>query len=295
MKGALSAAIAALLSVCAWAMAFFAPGRPDSSGWYWSCGASAEWQFFDLGAAGEYLLFGITLETRGWTAAPPPLFSVTLSFSSFGCGKVIKTVHLQKVAERGTFVRYFGQVFLARRDLGFGSYLRVCLKAADCSAEVGLHCSSLQLLSQPVITRGYGAGGPFVPEAQPNTFDNPSPGGGGYFEIRECADADSAPYLAPGVYRGELGWPGPGHPLDDRDWFRINARPGQFIEVVVKTPWPLRLGLFSPAGREVAHVEGQGRLGLIFEAGESGPYGVCLAIYESTPPFSYAVEVRLSR
>ncbi|MFN3346290.1 MAG: hypothetical protein ACK42E_00530 [Candidatus Bipolaricaulaceae bacterium] len=285
------------------AASFAAQGHADGSGWYWSRELHAQWQFFDLAWAGEHLAFTLTLGTRGWVNPPPPVLGAVLTFSSFGCPSRTQTILLQRVAEQGPLVGYFGQVVLARRDLGFGSYLVVSLRARA-EAEVGVHAQALRLVrTAPVLAGAGGMGGPFLPTASDSSAHlAPSPSlprgegaGGAALSIRKCASAEDAPYLAPGTYRGQLGWPGPGHDLDSRSWFRVNLHLGQRLELRLISPRPVVVRLLDPTGQEVGRLEGQGQLGLIYEAQKRGAYSVCIAIVEAMPTFSYTVEVLIRR
>lgn len=294
MRKALSALLVFAVGGLGTEAAFLARGRMDGGGWYWAAEAYAQWQFFDLAWEGEHLLFALSLETRGWRTPPPPLLPVTLTFSSFGCPARTQSVSLQRVAEHGPFVRYFGQVVLSRREVGFGSYLVVGLRARA-AAEVGVHAQALSLVRP--VPGGSGVGGPLVPAVgspaapAPDAADGAPPSWG----IRECRGPEEAPYLAPGPYWGELGWAGPGHDLDDRDWFRVILKPGQLVELRVQAPHPVLLRLLSPSGQEVGRVTGQGRLGLAYEARENGAHLVCLALAESAPRFAYTVELAIRR
>lgn len=283
------------------AAVFVAQGKLDSAGWFWSSEVHAQWQFFDLAWAGEQLVFAVTLETRGWVSPPPPALSVTLTFSSFGCVPRSQVVSLPKVAERGPFVRYFGQVLLSRRDLGFGSYLVVNLRVRV-GAEVGVHAQTISPVQMwaPVGTVG-GLGGPFVPAGPrgPQVSLAPPPSEPGKAAspkaIRECDEPEEAPWLSPGTYWGELGWPGPGQNVDSRDWFRANLNSGQILELRISTPRPVVVCLLDPSGQEVGRLQGQGQLGLVYEASKRGAHYICVSIVDSLPSFTYTMELLLRR
>ncbi len=284
---------------------FAAQGRAEGTGWFWSKELYAQWQFFDLAWAGEHLVFALTLETRGWVTPPPPMLGAFLIFSSFGSPSRTQSVLLRRVAEQGPLVRYFGQAVLARRDVGFGSYLVVTLRVRS-EAEVGVHAQALSLVStSPTLVGAAGMGGPFVPApSHPSSYVG-LPGSSSSFgqdaegmaslSIRECVGPEDAPYLAPGTYRAELGWAGPGSDVDSRDWFRVNLNPGQRLELRLATPRPVLLRLIDPVGQEVGRLEGQGELGLVYEAQRRGAYLVCIAIGEAWPLFPYTVEIVIRR
>lgn len=284
------------------AAVFMAQGKLDSAGWYWSSEVHAQWQFFDLAWAGEQLVFAVILETRGWVSPPPPALSVTLTFSSLGCVPRSQRVSLPKVAEQGPVVRYFGQVLLSRRDVGFGSYLVVNL-GVKVGAEVGVHAQTVSLVQMwaPAATGG-GMGGPFVPAGSrgpqgglvpppPTEPGKAAPPRG----IRECDVPEDAPYVAPGTYWGELGWPGPGQTVDSRDWFRANLHSGQVLELRIDTPRPVVVRLLDPSGQEVGRLQGQGWLGLVYQASKRGAYYICISIVENMPTFTYTMELLLRR
>lgn len=284
---------------------FAAQGRMDGAGWYWSRDLYAQWRLFDLAWEGEHLVFVVTLETRGWPTPPPPVLGVVLTFSSFGSPSRTQSVTLQRVAEQGPFVRYFGQVVLARRDIGFGSYLAVSLRARA-EAEVGVSAQALKLVqASPALAGAAGMGGPFlslasVPPASVESTRTHSVSKGegegvARLTIRECTGLEDAPFLAPGIYHGELGWAGPGNDLDSHDWFRVNLRSGQRLDLRITTPQPVVVMLWDPAGQEVGRLKGQGQLGLVYEARKHGAYAVCIALAESAPTFSYTVEVLIRR
>lgn len=297
MREAWGLLLGLVMGVAGLGSAFWAQGQRDNAGWFWAQEVHAQWQFFDLAWEGEHLVFAITLETRDWMVPPPPFLSATLTFSSFGCAFRTQSVCLQRVAEQGPFVRYFGQVVLSRRDVGFGSYLVVSLRARA-EAKIGVHGQTLGLVRMPVAwAGGAGSGGPFVPVNPGGAGESVSLSGKNLppLGIRECHGREDAPYLAPGTYQGELGWPGPGHALDSSDWFRVNLAPGQLLELRLSTPYPVSLRVLSPSGQEVGRVAGQGRLGLVYEARERGAYHVCVSLVESTPLFSYTVELLLRR
>lgn len=296
MRGACLLFLTFAAGVVGLAASFAAQGRADDAGWYWARELYAQWQFFDLTWEGEHLIFTVVLETRGWVSPPPPVLRVVLTFTSFGCPSRTQNVLLQRVAEQGPFVCYFGQVVLARRDLGFGSYLVVSLRAKT-EAEVGVHAQALSLMRSSSVLAGTGGmGGPFVSTSSAEPAGTPFPKGEATpLGIRECAGPKDAPYLAPGTYRGELGWPGPGQELDRQDWFQVNLDSGQLLELRITTPHPVVLRLLDPLGQEVGRLEGQGQLGLTYEARRRGVYSVCLAVIEPAPTFSYTVEVLLRR
>jgi len=106
---------------------------------------------------------------------------------------------------------------------------------------------------------------------------------------------EDAPYLSPGRYQGELGWPGPGQALDSKDWLRVNLNAGHILELRVSTPKPVSVQLLDPNGREVGRISGSGELGLTFQASVRGAHYICVSIFESCPPFTYILDISIRR
>ncbi|MCS7239665.1 MAG: hypothetical protein NZ651_00185 [Candidatus Bipolaricaulota bacterium] len=283
---------------------FFANGRPDSSGWVWlrMGNGLAQWQFYDIAWEGQFLNVELVLQTRGWQIPPPISLTIALQFSTFGAS-LTRRVCLQRVAEASGVIQYFGQVVIARRDLKFGSYLCIQLSEAPLGVEVGVHPSSLRILGEHTGYLGQGSaggvGGPLV--ASP-----PKDGGKGEAvvfpaastverKLRECVGMEDAPYVSPGRYLGELGWPGPGSSVDCRDWLRVNLNTGHVLEVLINTPRTVNLWLLNPWGQEVGRVSGFGKIGLTYQATARGVYWVCISVTESPPSFTYTLDLSIHR
>lgn len=285
---------------------FYASGRVDSAGWAWFPGGAgqAQWEFYDLAWEGQYLSVEIFLQTRGWQVPPPSSLCLALQFSSFSAS-ITKQVKLQRVAEKGEYVSYFGQMILSRRDLDLGSYLVVRLKNCPNNVEIGVHQASLRVLGERSASLaslgGSGMGGPLVTgfsgATDTRAVDNPSP----IFSqisaktVRECAGMEDAPYVSPGRYECELGWPGPGFALDSRDWMRVNLNAGHLLDVQANSPHPIILSIFDPFGREVGRVSGSGLLGITYQAPAPGVYWICVAINQSTPLFTCTLDIAIRR
>lgn len=274
---------------------FSASSWPDGAGWVWLPGGSgqAQWQFCELSGEGQYLSVELLVHTQGWPASPPEFFSLTLRFSTFGAA-LTRKIQVQRVRETGKMVAYFGQLILARRELGFGSYLCVHLSGGPSGVEIGVHPDSLRILGERFSlgpSAAGGAGGPLVLPARPQASSAPL----SELRFRECAGPKDSPYLSPGRYAGELGWSGPGSPVDDKDWLRVNLNQGHLLELRVSTPKPVTLVLLDPSGQEVGRVKGSGQIGLTYQALVRGAYAVLLSITEGVPVFTYTLEISLRR
>ena len=280
------------------ASTFFASCPPDSSGVAWISPEKGycQWQFYDLSWEGQYLCLELFLYTRGWRVPPPSFLSLTLRLSTFGTA-LTRTLALQRIGERGEIVSYFGQLILARRELGLGSYLSVRISGGPSGVELGLSASSLRVFGERTFYVGAsgGVGGPIVlnpPASSPAAPSSPlSP----EKTFRECEGMADAPYVSPGRYKGELGWPGPGKSLDAKDWLRVNLNAGHILEVRISTPTPVSVQLLDPAGREVGRISGAGELGLTFQASVRGAHYICVSIFESCPPFTYILDISIRR
>lgn len=281
---------------------FVSSGQPDPSGWTWlpASGGYAHWYLYDLAWEGQYLSIELLLRTRGWQTPPPPVLSLSLQFSTFGSTLSLR-VQMQRVAERTGMVTYFGQIVLARRDLNFGSSLCVKLLGGPLGVELGVHPSSLRVFGErSAFVGAQGSvgvvGGPLLslPSPSPTPLESTalptSPK-----TVRECAGMEDAPYLSPGRYQGELGWAGPGSEPDVRDWLRVNLWKNDVLELRVYAPKALHLRVLDPHGQEVGRVSGSGALGLIFQATAHGAHWICLAITESSPLFTYVLDLAIRR
>lgn len=288
-----------------WAGAFFSPGYPDQSGFSWWRGelGAARWELTDLAGAGDHLFLEFHVWTREWAVPPPQELRVSLTASAMGRWTRTWALTLYRTSERGAQVEYSGQFTLPRRELDFGSTLCVQLGGWPAGVEVGVHPNSLRICSgfpvyasSPARQAVGEAGGPFVPlSSSPSDLAgraSPAPSALG---IRECQDIEEAPYLAPGVYVGKLGWYGPGTAVDSKDWFRVNLRPSYILEISVDSPSPCSLSLLDPKGVEVGRISGFSQFGLTYQANIPGVYTVCLSTPQVTPAFSYTLKLNLAR
>ncbi len=288
---------------------FFGSGVMDASGWVWISRAKGkvQWQFYDLANAGQYLSVEILCATRGWLTPPPPSIWLTLHFSTF-CSSMDRRVELWRAEERAGVVLYFGQYILARRDLDLGAYLRVEIPGGPSGVEWAVHPASLRIRGASPVYAGSsamggagGMGGPLVLNS-PQTLGSGSTATGDVKNppaweksIYECEDMHDAPFLSPGKYTGELGWPGPGELVDAQDWLRVNLNSGHLLCLQVFSPQILHVRLLDPSGKEVGWVSGSGQLGIVYQAPVRGAYWVCISIAQGVPRFTYKLELSLSR
>lgn len=284
------------------AVDFSANGQADAAGWLWfkGGGGKAQWRFYELAWDGQYLSVELLLQSKGWHTPPPPSLGVVLRFSTF-CSSLSRSMELQRVGERGEFVAYFGQLILARRELDFGGYLDVELWLGGSDPEWAVYPSSLRVRGERTayatqVSEG-GAGGPLVLSPTPPLVVQPLPsfGESSAQGFREGTSPEDAPFLRPGRYQGQLGWPGPGEALDAQDWLRFNLNTGHRVEIQVFSPQPVSLRLLDPAGQEVGRVNGAGQIGLIYQAKIPGGYQACLALVQGMPSFTYTLDLLIWR
>lgn len=256
---------------------FSASVRPASAGWvWWSCGSGqVQWQFSPLSWAGQSLSVELLIYTQGWPTCPPQFFSLTLEFSTAGAA-LTRQIQVQRVEEMGKIVVYFGRIILP--DWKFGSCFLVCLSGGPTGVQIGVHQDSLRICGEraPLVLP------PPSPQEEAKSF-------------WESERPQDAPYLSPGRYRGELGWPGPGSAVDAKDWLRVNLNSGHLLELRVNAPKPVVLVLLDPSGQEVGRVSGSGQIGLVYQASIRGPYVICISITESLPLFTYTLEISIRR
>ncbi len=305
-----------MLLVCAagvnlFSAEFLATGKVDAAGWVWLSEGSgkAQWRFYDLAWEGQYLSVGLLVQTRGWRTSPPPSLGVTLRFFTF-CAALSRKMELNRVEEQGEFVAYFGQLILARRDLDVGGFLGVEVYLGPAGPECAVHPSSLRVQGERTVYAALagtgGAGGPLVlapTQVSPPTAQAPSPpaersvvgfpSSGQTF--RECIGREDAPFLSPGRYYGELGWPGPGQAVDAQDWLCLNLNAGHFVELRLFSPQSVSLRLLDPGGKEVGRVSGSGLIGITYQANTRGIYWVCISITQGLPSFTYTLDLSLRR
>lgn len=306
------AVLGGLAVVWGWAVlggTFYAEGfRTTGRGhgeWYWlSPQSHAVWEFFTLPANPEPYVaieaFVCLLHPRGGL---PGEIEVRFQIgTSTGCVSRTVVARLHCIQTSHESALYFGQAFLARRDVGLGSRLTVRLDGGQSRLPVGVHSGSVRVSAG--LGWGPGPGGGAVTEAgrgggldEIRTARGPTGGAGeGQPTVRSLPDsehAETAPFLAPGVYRGELGWPGPYAPVDGKAVYRVILRPGQIVTVRLEPSADCVLVLLDPAGRKVAEVEGSSWLGLEYRAAVGGAWQVVIACREGRPRFPYTLTVQI--
>lgn len=298
MRGKAIGFLALVLGFAGLASPFIASRAPDNSGLVWISGETgyAQWQFYDLSWEGQYLCLELFLHTRGWRVVPPSMLSLPLRLSTFGAS-LTKNVALQRVGEKGEVVNYFGQLILARRELGLGSYLSVRISGGPSGVELGLSANSLRVFGERTVYVGLagGAGGPVVFNPPVPSISAASSSFTPERTFRECEGMEDAPYVSPGRYRNELGWPGPGQAVDAKDWLRVNLNVGHVLELRVSVPKPVSVQLLDANGREVGRISGAGELGLTFQAPIRASYCICVSITETSPLFTYVLDISIRR
>ena len=298
MRGKAIGLFVFVLGFGGFASTFFASCPLDSSGVAWISPEAgyAQWQFYDLAWEGQYLCLEFFLCTRGWRVPPPSFLSLTLRLSTFATA-LTKNIALQRIGEKGEVVSYFGQLILSRRELGLGSYLSVRVSGGPSGVELGLSSNSLRVFGERTFyaESAGGTGGPLVPAPSGSSVSRPSSSPSSANTFRECQGMEDAPYVSPGRYQGELGWPGPGKTLDSKDWLRVNLNAGHILELRVNTPKPVSVQLLDPNGREVGRISGSGELGLTFQAAFRGTHYLCISIFESFPSFTYVLDISIRR
>ncbi|MFH1609396.1 MAG: hypothetical protein ABID40_02045 [Candidatus Bipolaricaulota bacterium] len=290
--------------------AFYAEGfRTTGRGygdWYWlSAQAHAQWEFFTLPASPDpYVALEAFLCLSQSNGSSPAEIEVRFQVTTTaGCGYRTYVARLNRVQANHESVLYFGQVFLARRDVGLGSRLTVRLDGAQSKLPLGVHSGSVRVSG--------GLGGAPAPglvaateeAGRGGSLDEVSgilgPTGGSVGNpqtVRSLPDsehAETAPFLAPGVYRGELGWPGPYQPMDGKDLYRVNLRPGQIVTVRLEASSGCTLYLLDPTGRKVGEVEGSSWLGLEYRADVAGAWQVLIVCREGGPRFPYTLTLQI--
>jgi hypothetical protein len=286
--------------------AFYAEGfRTTGSGyedWYWlSAQTHAQWEFLTLPASSDpYVALEAFLCLRAPNGTAPGEIEVRFQFATAG-GHTRRThvARLTRIQANHESALYFGQVFLSRRELGIGSRLSVRLDGAQSRLSIGVHPSSVRVSGGP-------GGGPglvaFTENGRGGGPDEVSAilGGAGSLvgvpsTVRSLPDSGSAeaPFLAPGVYRGELGGPGAYHTVDMKDVYRVNLRVGQIVTVRVEATSQCVLILLDPLGRKVGEIGGSASLGLEHRATVTGVWQILVLCWVGSPPLTYTMTLHI--
>lgn len=287
--------------------AFYAEGfRTTGRGygdWYWlSPQAHAQWEFFTLPASPDpYVAIETFLCLSQPNGSSPAEIEVRFQIAtSTRCVQRTYVARLTRVQANRESVLYFGQIFLARRDVGLGSRLTVRLDGAQSRLPLGVHSGSVRVSEgftpAPVLAAAteVGQGGGLE---EIKGILGPTAGSAGNPQtVRSLPDsenAEGAPFLAPGVYRGELGWPGPYERPNGKDLYRVNLRAGEVVTVQIETTSPCALYLLDPCGRKVGEIEGSSWLGLEYRAHLSGAWQILIACREGGPRFPYTLTLNI--
>lgn len=282
---------------------FRTTGR-GSGDWYWlSQQTHAQWEFFALPSNPDpYVALETFLGLSQPNGTAPTEIEVRFQIAtSTRCVRRTYVARLNRVQANHGSALYFGQVFLSRRDVGLGSRLTVRLDGAQSRLPLGVHSSSVRvrvsggLAPIPVLVAATEAGRGGGLDEVSGILATGSPVGNPQ-TVRSLPDSEhaaTAPFLAPGVYRGELGWPGPYQAMNGRDVYRVNLRVGQVVTVRVEASSGCILILLDPTGRKVGAVEGSSWLGLEYRANVAGAWQVLIACREGGPRFPYTLTLNI--
>ncbi|SQD92922.1 conserved protein of unknown function [Candidatus Bipolaricaulis anaerobius] len=267
--------------------------------WYWlnpQCGA--QWDFLSLPTGGDsHIAVEAFLCLSLPNGSAPAEIEVRFQIGTAAERGRLWVARLQRIQWEGGHALYFGQLFLSRREIGLGSRLTVRLDGSQAGIPLGIHPTSVR------ISVGPGGGlSPVLAAATPNGQ------GGGQDEVvaagmatevsptRTLPDsnaAESAPFLAPGTYRGSLGWAGPYATLNGKGVYRVNLRAGEIITVHIETGSPCALSLLDPSGRKVGEIEGSSWLGLEYRAHATGAWQIVLSCREAGSRFPYTLSLEI--
>lgn len=268
-----------------------------SAGWYWlypQC--QAEWEFHSLppGVESHVVVEAFVCLSLPNGSAPAEIevrFQVTTA-APIGRLWVARLCRIQSTAGHAL---YFGQLFLSRRELGLGSRLTVRLDGAQAGIPMGVHPNSVRIslgpggtpAPVPVAAAPDGRGGGWEEVAAATTGS-----AGAAAPVRalpDSASAASAPFLAPGTYRGTLGWAGPYTEPIGKGVYKVHLRVGQIVTVRIETTSPCTLCLLDPAGRKVGEVTGGSWLGLEYRAHTDGAWQILITCQDGRPRFPYTL------
>ena len=284
--------------------AFWGVGTPLAEGLKVPEMGYVRWDFHGLSDRGDHFVLQVAI----WAKSEAPTLPICLRLSTPALGDW-RLFHLELNRMRhGTFGwLYFSQVSISRRDLGLGSSLWVRLDPAV--SEVDMWVSRSSVVLQPSVAReapviagveeqGYAGS---VPQAlapvTPLEKIAPSSGKTSTAMLRELPETErirEAVFIAPGVYTGEIGWPGPG--VDMSDWYKVNVRPGQTIRVALAAAdgGSCGLALYDSRGMGVASARAGCELALEYRAEERGPWYIQISCSNlgTVIPYTLRVEIR---
>ncbi|MDD5452668.1 MAG: hypothetical protein PHZ21_00065 [Candidatus Bipolaricaulis sp.] len=265
--------------------------------WYWlNPQCEARWDFLSLPAGGDsHIAVEAFLCLSLPNGSAPAEIEVRFEIGTAAEKGRLWVARLQRIQWEGGHALYFGQLFLPRREIGLGSRLTVRLGGSQAGIPLGVHPTSVRV--------SVGPGGDLAPVLAAAT---PNGQGGGQDEVvaagmaaeaaptrtlPDSSAADSAPFLAPGTYRGSLGWAGPYETLNGKGVYRVNLRAGEVITVRIETGSPCALHLLDPTGRKVGEIEGSSWLGLEYRAHVTGAWQIVIACLGAGPRFPYTLSL----
>lgn len=271
----------------------FASTGQAYAGWYWiSRGSQARWEFLSLPLTSDPFL-GLEAFLCLPVAAGPLPAEIEVRFqieTGAGPGSRLYVARLGRTMTGESYAMYFGQVFLSRRELGLGSRLIVRLDGSQAEVPLGVHPSSVRvtLSTAPALASAApptgGVGTAAAASSVPTQPARTLPG---------SASPDSAPFLAPGTYRGELGWSGPYTAPIGRGVYKVNLRAGEIVTVRVETESVCVVSLCDPSGRKVGEVEGSTWLGLEYHAQVGGAWQILISCREGSSLFPYTLTLSI--
>ncbi len=291
--GALAATwCGAALGAAAVAEGFASTGQAYA-GWYWiSRGTQARWEFLSLPSTSDPFLCLEAFLCLPVADGPLPA-EIEVRFqieTGAGPGSRLYVARLGRTMVGESYAMYFGQVFLSRRDLEVGSRLIVRLHGSQAEVPLGVHPSSVRvaLSTTPALASAAPAsevvGAAAVASSTPTQPARALP---------LSVSPDSAPFLAPGTYRGELGWAGPYTAPIGRGLYKVNLRAGEIVTVRIETESSCVLSLRDPSGRKVGEVEGSSWLGLEYRAQVGGAWQILISCREGGPLFPYTLTLSI--
>ncbi len=271
------------------AEAFTTTGQPQAD-WYWLGGtARAQWEFLSVPPGldpylGVEVFVCLPVSSGG---APREIEARLRIRTSAAASAQLWAVRMGCVQVGVGYALYFGQAFVPRRIVG--SRLTVELEGAG-SLPLGVHAQSVRV----VVAGGASGSGLGTPVAGQAGSAGVSDRAGTAVLVRSLPASDSpgsAPFLAPGTYRGTLGWGGPGEVPNGKGLYRVNLRAGEIVSVRVETEAPCTLLILDPEGRKVGEISGRSWLGLEYRADRSGAWQILVLCPNGGPRFSFTLTV----
>lgn len=274
---------------------------PSYADWYWlDSRCHAQWDFFTLPLGGEP---HVGVEAFVCLATPsgdgPSQIEVRFQIGTASTTR-LWVARLNRVQANPGYGMYFGQLFLSRREIGLGSRLTVRLDGGQGAIAMGVHPASVR------VSVGPGSTAPMMASVSPNGQGGSSDEVAGGAAAAGSATSfvrtlpasetpDGAPFLAPGTYRGTLGWAGPYAVPQGKGLYRVNLHAGEILAVRIETGSPCALYLLDPSGRRVGEIEGSSWLGLEYRAHVAGAWQLIIACRTAGVQFPYTLSVAIRR